>query len=62
MQKQVKYRKFAPKIIFFGIVFVSSSYDLVSASASIISSHTITKSSIIIAEYLLSLKLHVVGF
>ena len=62
MQRQIKYRKYVPKIIFFGIVFVSSSYDHASASPSVILSHAITKSSMILAEYLLYLGLHVVGF
>ena len=45
---------------FVGIVFVSSTYDL--ASASIISPDVITESSIIFAKYLPFLQLHVAGF
>ena len=53
---------FFSKIIFFGIVFILWLHDLASASASIISSHLITESSIILAKYLPSLKIHVAGF
>ena len=45
--------------LFFGIVFVSSSFDLASASASRISLHVITESSIILAKYFPLLPLHV---
>ena len=52
---QVKYRHFAGCVFFslkfVGIVFVSLLYDLASASASTISPHLITESSIIFAKY-----------
>ena len=62
---QVKYRNFMFYRLFFslkfvGAVFVFESYKL--ASASIISSHVIAESSIVLPKYIPLLQLHVAGF
>ena len=66
IKRKVKYRNFLVlEIAFFALifivtVFVSSSYDL--SSASIISSYVITELHIILAKYLPFLQVHVAGF
>ena len=62
---EAKYRNFVFyrllfSLKFVGAVFVSLTFNI--ASASIISSHSIAESSIILAKYFPFLQLHVAGF
>ena len=60
MKRQVKYKFSLLQIIFFSLTFVSSLFYL--ASASIISSHIIAESSIVLAKCFIFLQLHVAEF
>ena len=60
MKRQVKYKFCLLQIIFFSLTFVSSLFYL--ASASIISSHIIAESSIVLAKCFIFLQLHVAEF